>query len=877
MARYDKCIDRIMKAAGRQLKPEQVEAVFSRINKAALDLKAGRKPSKINAISAKKIGIMKHQGPAMDNIVIQAAQTAMVDMVNDAAAKMESANLQVLKLSARMGDYKALRDQGVAPMDVPKFMHFRSYKGDVNLESTEQRITGVRSMLLSKVMPMWEALGDDMTAFFTDRQKTVEMVKAMRGEKTDDSIAKRAGEVYVEGAELARTWFNENGGKIGKRSDWGGPQHHSQARAAEASLIATGKSSKDPEVNKKIWVDAKMKVIDPEKYIDETGRPMSEAGIRNFLGIAWESISTNGVADLTPGKFNAEGNLGNRHSEHREIHYKDAESVVADWEKWGEKSFPDILYEHMDTMARDIALIERMGPNDKMTWQSLLDTAYKEAVSLDRSKEPQLKNERDKLQRYYDHSVGRTKGSANFRLSNIADGIGHLNTAAKGGGFAIASLFGDRVPYQAVAHMNNLPLFQDWTTQLSLLNPANAADRLVLRRNGLMLDTLRSGVSRYWDELSGTGAFSQFTGKLASGVMKITGMSAINAIPKGAFELGLGDAIGQEIKAGKTFDTLHESDVRTLKHYGITKSDWDTWKLASLTDMGHGNDAVLLSTSIAKIPDGALIDAGLATDAKTADLARRNAVVKLLGAINTEAEFAIISPGMYERAQFYSNLQRGTVVGTIGRAVLQFKQFPWTMLQRSFDLLDNSEGPVAKATMAAYLIVATTLAGAMIMQTREVLSGKDPRKMLNDDYLKFWGAAFLQGGALGIYGDFLYSANKNRYGSGILEAMAGPTVGPALDMVVSQPMAAINAKMEGRESHLAAQTVQDLKGFVPGGNLWYAKAALDRLIWHSVFETLSPGYLANMRSRTMKDFRQDWYAPPGEWPERSPDLAGAFR
>lgn len=47
---------------------------------------------------------------------------------------------------------------------------------------------------------------------------------------------------------------------------------------------------------------------------------------------------------------------------------------------------------------------------------------------------------------------------------------------------------------------------------------------------------------------------------------------------------------------------------------------------------------------------------------------------------------------------------------------------------------------------------------------------------------KFWPAAFLQGGALGIYGDFMYGASNTRYGSGPVEVLAGPTIGPLLEM-----------------------------------------------------------------------------------------------
>jgi hypothetical protein len=347
--------------------------------------------------------------------------------------------------------------------------------------------------------------------------------------------------------------------------------------------------------------------------------------------------------------------------------------------------------------------------------------------------------------------------------------------------------------------------------------------------------------------------------------MRVTGMNAINDFRKGAFGASLMSAIGDQIAAGRRFSDLDGADIRTLKNYGITEADWQIWQQAQLQDIGHGNTHALTPEAISRIE-------GIDADAK------RNAIVKLLGAVNTEAEFAIVTPGWKERAAFYGDLQRGTVKGEIARSVLQFKSFPWAMFHRMADAVANKDTPVSKAAMTAYLVTATTLAGAMLIQTREMLSGKDPRDMLSPERAwKFWPAAFLQGGALGIYGDFLYSVNQTRYGSGPLEALAGPTVGPLLEMGLVQPLTAAKKAMEGKETHLGAQTLQDAKGFVPGGNIWYAKAAIDHLIWQQAMEALSPGYLSNIRSKTAKEYGQDWWWTPGETlPDRAPNLGAAI-
>jgi len=873
---YSGCIRAVTAAAGRDLTEDEIRGIFERVHRAALDIKAGRAaPSDVTL--GKDLGAKTGVGTSQDQVIQQAAARAAAELQREAAQAERQAYLQVMKLGGRVDAYKRLTASGMPPLKAVENLLFRNFRG-VNVESIEQHARGVRDELLRDLMKTWDSLGRDWLGLFQDETKTLTLLKAMRGERTGVAAADQGAKAWLDVNEKGRQLFNDAGGAIGKLENWAYPQHHSQAKAANAAAIVHGTASNDVAINQKAWVDRKMTRIDRAAYVDDLGVPLGEPEIRVILEKAWETVSTNGIANAEPGAVQGIGKRANRHAEHRSIHYKDAESAIADWKEFGDRSVVEILYGHVERMARDIALVEMMGPNDRITWQTMRDMALQDAVKADRKKTNQLTKQADKLDRYYDHATGRTKGSANLTFSGIMDGIAHLNTAAKLGGATIASLFGDRVTYEAVAHLNNVPEIQSWRTQFSLLNPLNKADRAAIQRQGLMLDSVRSGLTRFWDDFGTGSKFSSTTGKWANAVMRVTGMTAINDIPKAAFGVNLFSAIGSELAAGKAFGQLADSDVRLLKNYGITEVDWRTWKLAQLDELA-GVKNVLSPDAIGRISDADLKAAniiGQADGAKEAAAARRSATVKLLGAVNSEADFAIVTPGWKERAQFYSGLQRGTVAGEIARSALQFKSFPWAFFQRNLDLIANMEGGGAKAAMAAYLVGATTLAGAMILQTREMLSGKDPRDMTGDKALKFWASAFLQGGALGIYGDFLYSVNQTRYGSGPIEMMMGPTVGPLLELGIVQPLTAAKKAIEGKETHFLAQEFQDLKGFAPGGNIWYAKAALDHLVFQQVMEALSPGYLSSIRSRTMREYGQDWWWTPGELrPDRGPDLERA--
>jgi hypothetical protein len=289
---------------------------------------------------------------------------------------------------------------------------------------------------------------------------------------------------------------------------------------------------------------------------------------------------------------------------------------------------------------------------------------------------------------------------------------------------------------------------------------------------------------------------------------------------------------------------------------------------------------LLTPDAIRRISDDQLRQAniiGQAEGAVEAEKARRDAIVKLLGAVHMEGEFAVVTPGWKERAQFYAIAQPGTWLGEIGSSMLQFKSFPWTMFRRAMDAAANKPTGAGKAGMTAALVIGMTLAGAMTVQTKELLSFKDPRKMFDENWMKFWGSAFISGGALGFYGDFLYSANQTRYGSGPVEALSGPTVGPLLELGLVQPLGAARKLLEGDETSLASQTIGDVKGFIPMNNAWYLKGAMENIVWANVMETVNPGYLDRMKRRTRKEYDQDrWWEPGAMSPKRAPDFASAF-
>ena len=146
------------------------------------------------------------------------------------------------------------------------------------------------------------------------------------------------------------------------------------------------------------------------------------------------------------------------------------------------------------------------------------------------------------------------------------------------------------------------------------------------------------------------------------------------------------------------------------------------------------------------------------------------------------------------------------------------------------------------------------------MVAKDMIKGHWPPRDPADP--RTWLAAFQQGGALGIYSDFLFS-KTNRFGGGIGETLLGPTIGTGIDLL-NITMDARDALVSGGEDPVsAARAFSTGAQLVPFGNIFYIKPALDYLILNSIREALSPGYLRKQDRSRMTEYGQAPMDIPG--------------
>lgn len=216
-------------------------------------------------------------------------------------------------------------------------------------------------------------------------------------------------------------------------------------------------------------------------------------------------------------------------------------------------------------------------------------------------------------------------------------------------------------------------------------------------------------------------------------------------------------------------------------------------------------------------------------------------------------------------------MQKGTVGGELWRSVMLFKSFPVAMLTRHWQrmLTDETMGSGSRMMYASTLLSGLLVMGYVAGVAKDISKGKDPKDVTDP---RTWGAAFMQGGGLGILGDF-FLQDTTRYGNSMVATLSGPLASTAED-AFKLTIGNVHQAARGDDTKTAAEAIRFLQSNTPMANLWYARAAIDRLLVHNLQEMANPGYLRRMEQRAKKDTGQSFWWQPGQAvPQRAPDIS----
>ncbi|HCT6258987.1 TPA: hypothetical protein PIU23_003512 [Klebsiella quasipneumoniae subsp. similipneumoniae] len=820
------CINAVQQAASRRLTQQEIQNIEDRIYRNMRQL-ARNDPASWRAMTdAERLR--------------RAGQLAANELTNEAALKRRRVALTIAarqRLDAFIKTYQG-KDGKLEALNRTIAFHA---DGKSNFLSVESRGKATRDYALSQIQEAFEAVDPRFFHLFEDEASVRDLVYEMRGQDTGNVRAKKGAKAWAGVTELLRQRFNDAGGDIGYLENWGIPQHHSMEKV--------GRVSQDK------WISDVIDKLDRKYYIKDDGQLMSDAELKTFLGEAYNTIATGGLNKLSDTGMRISGARSNRGNASRQIHFKDADSYLEYQREYGDRSLWEVMVGHLEGISKDIALVETYGPNPDHVFRSILDEVTAEQATANPERTGRIKRLANSTENLYNFIAGKTQPIANPHIARWSDNIRNWMVASRLGSALLAS-FSDLGTMYMSAKVANIPMNRLFMNQLEAMNPANRTELARARRAGLAMESLLGSVNRWAMDNMGPSV-SRWA---ATAVMRASGLTAWTDAHKRAYGVTMMGSLGEVVSRAPDLRSLDDSDFRILKSKGITEQDFSVWKLAQQEDWGNGNTTMLTPESIMRIPDAAVMHLGLP------ERVRFEAMRRLLAAVSEEVDMAVITPGAREQLFTGGGLQRGTWKGELTRSVFLFKSFPISVVLRHWTRAMGMPSAGGRAAYIAAFLASTTMLGALSQQLNDMASGRNPREMVGKDAGKFWLGALLKGGGLGLYGDFLLS-DHTRYGGGALASMLGPVAGLVDDVVKLAQGIPLNA-VEGKPEQTGGDLVKLGKGLIPGANLWYAKAALDHMIFNQLQEYFSPGYLRKVEQRSKKQFNQTyWWRPQDVTPE----------
>lgn len=860
---HQKCVNAVEAAAGRKLTQAEIDGIENRV-RAGMRSTARQDPAAWSAMS-------------QADRVAAGAEWARQQLVHEADLDRARKQLQIAKQIETTD-----RIQEALYSD-PENAHRKRARESVVVHDIEQTYVtagAIKSDYMRQTMGAIDAMkvGQNFLARAFDvdnpameRDIIREVYRGADG-STGNEVAKAAAEQIGKTTGAMRERFNRAGGNVGEL-DYG----YVPIRHAQSKVLGNGS-----DAQRHAWADTVMPLLDRSQYLDDAGNPLSDVELRKVLvgedrqaweranaaargNIAprkqgvWDTIAYGGVNKIVPGETAGNAARANAGSAHRVLHFRDADAHMQYNRQFGEGSLLNALVDHVGGMAKNIALVERYGPNPTRNVKTQMQlTAVHDGTEM-----RTLEGGMTSVGAYWNYVTGATNTPVNPALARRMETLRTTVSAVKLQGTILAAL-GDVGTMFVTAGYNKVPFFKTLGTAARLMAPGSKDFRSWLSSQGLIAESLEHGLNRWGtDNLATTWARN-----LSAATMKFGGVTGWTDALRTSFQSHMMRGLAG---IGRTdWNSLTEWDRRTLGRAGLTADDW---AIVNKATPGKYGDAEYLT------PDS-LYATG---DARAADV-----VPKLLGMIREEGEFAVLNPDL--RTKVIASATPGTVTGELKKSFMQFKSFPMAMISRHWGRISEMrrsgdfrvDGAPALANPMAYaaaLVVSTTLIGAISTQAKNLLAGKDPEPMFDDVKHAggFWTRAFSVGGGAGFAGDMLVAAFESAdYGS-----LLGSAVGGPLLSTLFQPLRAVSSNVQdaaqGKDTHVGADLLKIAQSNTPLVNLWFWKTVWNRLIWDNLAENLSPGVTQRNMNRSRNQYHNDYYWSPGTGePQRAPNLAAAL-
>ncbi|RZJ44133.1 MAG: hypothetical protein EON87_10595 [Brevundimonas sp.] len=720
-----------------------------------------------------------------------------------------------------------------------------------SIEGRYRAVRGRADAMMASVIERFESrTGFDKPG----RAELTNLVREAFGEDTGDAAAKMLASAWAETAEHLRLQFNAAGGSIGKIDNWGMPQAHDSLSVRRAG--------------REQWIAAVFPRLDRSKMIDETtGQAFTDTSLIRALGDVWQSVATEGRTAPRTISHTGLSALAKRRSDSRFLVFKSADDWLAYQQTYGDADPFSTMMGHTDEMARDIAQMQILGPNPSAQWSWLTKAARAEAALEEAAGK---KGAIDQAESYVstaetmlEHFTGSVSSPVNSKLSQFGASARALATSAQLGS-ALLSDIPTAPIYSAYARaFSGLSRTGDFGRLIALLNPTDGSARTTARRSGFIIEGATDGMVRATQDSlrmltvgdrmdAGLNAFAR---RAPVAIMRLQGLSAWDAARKRSFQSefmgALHDRRSQTIAEMRKGDGEDRAFASFLSARGFTDADW----------------AIIRSAPVWEPVPGAKF-------LRPIDVADDDLALRLGEAIDLETRLAVPQGSLWTRAKLLGETRPGTVAGEMRRSWAQYRSFSLTTTHlwvEEMALRGQAKGLtplVSTAAGIAPLVLFLTIGGGLSIQLRELAKGNTAKPI---DEPRFWMAAMLQGGGMGVLTDAIYAAEA-RNGKASQSAAFGPAgqaIADLYDATLGNVVSTTEAMRKGEDFNNAlakADTGRDgvklLRSWTPGTNLWWTRAAWNRAVLDQLQRLVDPEAEEDFQRRRRRLERENGQ---GQW------------
>lgn len=800
-----------------------------------------------------------------------------------------------LRAEAREGSRRVLLADAARRRLKDELFRYRNSKGEADVFSAAMfELSGYGTAGFSSMRGRAEAiiglaqarLADHISAFRRDpltgrygnRPLADDVTDALHGAATGSAEARALAEGLAEVAEELRQRFNAAGGAIGRIDDWGWRHVHERSAVA-----AAGRDS---------WKDFVRPLLDPARMRHHlTGAPLNAAELEDALDAVHESIVSAGWARHRPQMRPAgRGAVAGRRGEERFLVFRNGGAWREYDARFGIGDPVAAWFEHVNAMARDIAAMEAFGPNpDAMVdWMKQVVRAEigkaqagRPGAAIDRIDPDAGDFAAWRIDSLYAHLRGRQTVSS--RVAELTGDVRNLMTAALLGASSMLAAATDPFIDMAARRLAGLPAAG---ALKAVLHTFSRGTRDQAVRAGFMMDDflhVLKDEARFAGQLNG-GAWSRW---IADRSLAWSLLKPMTQARRHLFALEWQAALADH--AGQPLEALPRPLAEALQGAGIDRTDWDVMRATPLFRPGAGSAAFLRPSDVAALADSPAlpmvqqllgIDAADAAEARrlAAEGARRTAE-KYVEMVTNWTERAVPSGTPNARSFVTGTAPRGSLGGELLEGLLQFKSFglSFTTLQwQAMQIELTRGGRAGGAAYAGSLAIGMTLGGALYLQLKAIVDGRDPQDMSDG---RFWAKAAASGGGFGIFGDFLF-ADYARSGHNPLTTLGGPGMSFAVDAADLTVGSAFDLA-QGEDPAIGRKATNFLRRYTPVASThWALRGAYNRVLLDQLQYLTDPQAHRSLRAReraAQAATGQRFFWRPGEAaPGRPPDLAAAL-